>query len=204
MTPLEVVLIVLLTVTLIFLVYFGLNHFTKGRTQKKVEERMENIPYTASFEEERPHQIPQEVSSFSNNSNVQESVPQPVQENNVEPEKAAEIPATTPEELAEPEPLQRKVSQKVEQPASFDQFEKNENQALFGDNLRHPEAMITKTDNFSSLETDIASGIANKVAVPDDLPKSQFGQEMVTNGGEFMAGINAFDVSESKSWFSNI
>jgi hypothetical protein len=205
MTPLEITLIVLLTVTLIILVYFGINYFVKSRKTDKIEETMESIPYKATFEDEQPRTIPPQVATFNSKGSEQESVPMPIRENIIEDEKLPDIPGTTQEEVAEPEPLQRPVSQKVELPASFDKYEKNENQALFGENLRHPEAMITKTDNYASLETDLASGIAaNQVTVPDTFPKSQFNQEMVNNGGEFMAGVNAFDTSESKTWFSNL
>ena len=204
MTPLEITLIVLLSVTLIILVYFVINYFVKARKSETIEETMESIPYKASFEDEQPRNIPPQVATFNSKGSHQESEPMPIRENIIEETKAPEIPGTTPEEVAEPEPLQRPVSQKVELPSSYDKYEKNENQALFGDNLRHPEAMVTKTDNYSSLETDLASGIANQVTVPDTFPKSQFNQEMVNNGGEFMAGINAFDSTESKSWFSNL
>jgi len=204
MTPLEITAIVLLTIILVVLVYFGINYIQSLRKPSQLEETMESIPYTSSFEDEKALPIPPQVQSFASHTNVPESQPLPVRENINEPEKVPEIPGTTPEELAEPEPLQRRVSQKVDKPASFDKLETNDNQALFGDNLRHPEAMVTKTDNYSTLETDIASGIANTVAVPEELPKSQFGSDMIQNGGEFMKGINAFDMSDSKTWFSNL
>ena len=208
MTPLEITLIVLLSVTLGILVYFAINYFVKARKSKNIEETMESIPYKATFEDEQPRAIPPQVATFNSKRNEQASEPMPIRENIIEEEKTPEIAGSTPEDVAEPEPLQRQVSQKVELPASFDKYEKNDNQALFGENLRHPEAMITKTDNYSSLETDVASGIAgqvkNQVAVPTEFPKSQFNQEMIHNGGEFMEGINAFDTSESKSWYSNL
>jgi len=205
MTPLEITLIVLLTVILIILVYFGINYLVTLRKTEKIEETMETIPYKATFEDEQPRAIPPQVATFNRKSSEQESTPMPIRENVVEELKAPEIPGRSTEETAEQEPLQRAVSQKVELPSSYDKYEKNENQALFGANLRHPEAMITKTDNYSSLESDVASGVAaNQVVAPDSFPKSQFNQEMVNNGGEFMTGINAFDSSESKTWFSNL
>jgi len=205
MTPLEITIIVLLSVTLIILVYFGINYFVKSSKSEKIEETMESIPYKATFEDEQPRNIPPQVATFNSKGSEQESEPMPIRENVVEEIKEPEIPGSSPEEVAEPEPLQRPVSQKVELPSSYDKYEKSENQALFGANLRHPEAMITKTDNYASLETDLASGIAaNQVVVPDTFPKSQFNQEMVNNGGEFMAGINAFDSADSKTWFSNL
>jgi hypothetical protein len=208
MTPLEITLIVLLSITLIVLGYFAVTHFIKAKKSEKIEETMETIPYKATFEDEKPRDIPPQVATYNSKSVDKESQPMPIRENIIEEKKAPEIPGTTPEEVAEPEPLQRPVSQKVDPPSSYDKYEKNENQALFGANLRHPEAMITKTDNYASLETDVASGIANQVknqvAVPTEFPKSQFNQEMVNNGGEFMEGINAFDTSDSKTWFSNL
>jgi hypothetical protein len=208
MTPLEITLIVLLSVTLGILVYFAINYFVKARKTENIEETMESIPYKATFEDEQPRAIPPQVATFNSKGNEQESEPMPIRENIIKEEESPKITGITSEELTEPEPLQRPVSQKVELPASFDKYEKNENQALFGANLRHPEAMITKTDNFSSIETDVASGIAgqvkNQVAVPAEIPKSQFNQEMIHNGGEFMEGINAFDTSEAKSWYSNL
>ena len=102
-----------------------------------------------------------------------------------------------------PEPLQEKVSQKVEEPEPRDTHSNNDNIALFGSNLRHPESMITKSSSqFSSLEEEVSAGVAGTVTRPKDLNQVPFSAEMAQNGGEFMKGIFAFDSSDSGGAFS--
>lgn len=201
MAPLEMLLLIVLTGLLVFLVYFLINYFTKRHQVPDVQETMESIPYTDSFENDKPLLVPHQVSYSTPIS--QDSEPAQIREQVIEPVKKPEIPGTSEAELAEPEPLQRQVAQKVESPSNYDVYETNTNQAMFGSNLRHPEAMITKVDNYSSLETDVASGVANRTELPTNLPKDNFNTEMINNGAEFMKGINAFDSSEAKSWFSS-
>lgn len=70
----------------------------------------------------------------------------------------------------------------------------------FGDNLRHPEQTIEIMPPMGSLRTMSAAGIAS-----DEMPSMgghesvQYAPEMAQNGGEFMSGIFAFDISEGAS-----
>jgi hypothetical protein len=198
MTPLQMFLLIILSGALVFAVYFIINFFTKRTQTSEIQETMESMPYRASLENENSHAIPDKVSDTM--SSYQDSQPAQIREQVVEVAKTPEIPGTSEEQLAEQQPLQRKVSQKVDSPSNYDVYETNENQAMFGSNLRHPEAMITKVDNYSTLETDVASGIASRVEAPSEVT---FNTEMISNGAEFMKGINAFDTSEAKSWFSS-
>jgi len=131
-------------------------------------------------------------------------------ENNDEEEmvKANEmpvVPGQTPEELKAPEPLQEPVSIKTESHSPLDPFENSDNVAMFGSNLRHPEASMERTKpHFAGLENEIAAGLASKVSKPDDLEKAPFSAEMAQNGGEFMNGIFAFDSTSEGSYFSSI
>ena len=110
-----------------------------------------------------------------------------------------------PEELNAPEPLQERVSNKVESHEPLDPYEKNENVALFGSNLRHPEASMERSSaNNGAMENEIVAGLASQVSKPTDLDKVQFAAEMAQNGGEFMNGIFAYDSSEGGSYFSSL
>jgi hypothetical protein len=206
MSPWEVALLFLLTGVVVFILYILVRKaidLTKSSNQ--VKETMDDIPYRESFEEETPMSLPPPTQAAGKRDNLPASEPAPIKEHVQENIKTPEVSGQTEEELKEPEPLQRSVSEKVDEPSNFDKFEKNENQALFGSNLRHPEAMITKTDGFATLETDVAAQVASStVKKPESINDLQFNAEMAQNGGEFMKGILAFDTTESGNWFSTL
>jgi hypothetical protein len=87
----------------------------------------------------------------------------------------------------------------------MDQYERQDSSAMFGSNLRHPEASIERTSgNFGNLENEIVAGLASQVIKPSDSDKAQFSAEMAQNGGEFMNGIFAYDVGEIGNYFSSL
>jgi hypothetical protein len=203
----EVALLFLLTGVVVFMLYILIRKVLDlTKSTKQVKETMDDLPYKDSFEEEVPMSLPPPTQAAgSRNDNLPNSEPAPIREAVQENTKLPEVAGQSEEELKEPEPLQRAVSQKVDEPSNYDKFEKNENQALFGSNLRHPEAMITKTDGFATLETDVAAQVASStVKKPDSINDLQFNAEMAQNGGEFMKGISAFDNSDSGTWFSTL
>jgi hypothetical protein len=94
---------------------------------------------------------------------------------------------------------------KVEAHSPLDIFEKSENVAMFGSNLRHPEASFEPSkSSFGGLENEITSGLASQVTQPSDIDKAPFSAEMAQNGGEFMNGIFAFDSTQEGSYFSSL
>jgi hypothetical protein len=200
----EVVFIYLITSIVVFLLYLLVQYAIKLHKQSgTVKETMDNLPYKATFEEDAPLNLPPSLPSEVVKPRP-ESEPATTQDPVTEKVDLPEIPGQTEDELKEPEPLQQRVSQKVDEPSHFDKFEKNDNQALFGSNLRHPEAMIAATDGYSTLETDVVAGVASRVAVPETVNDMAYNAEMAQNGGEFMKGILAFDTSDSGSWFSSL
>lgn len=203
---LEVALLFLAAGVLVFVVYALIQHALKlGATKANVKETMDNLPYRDSFEEEIPMNIPPAMQPAGKpKSQTPTSEPSQIREVVTEEQQMPEVPGQPEDELKEPEPLQRRVSQKVDEPSNYDKFEKGDNQAMFGSNLRHPEAMITKTDGFATLELDVASQIASNVKKPEAVNDLPYNAEMAQNGGEFMKGISAFDTSEGSSWFSNL
>jgi len=201
---LEVVLIYLITSVVVFLIYLLIQYaFKLSKASPTIKETMGDLPYKASFEEDAPLDLPPSIPSEVVKPRPV-SEPAPIRESVTEKVDLPVIPAQTEEEIREPEPLQQRVSQKVDEPSHFDKFEKNDNQALFGSNLRHPEAMITNADGYSTLETDVVAGVASRVAVPTTVNDMPYNAEMAQNGGEFMKGISAFDTSDSGTWFSNL
>ena len=206
MSTWEVALLFLLTGVVVFILYILVRKVLDlTKSTKLVKETMNDLPYRDSLEEELPMSLPPPTQAASRNYNLPSSEPAPIKEVVQENIQLPEVPGQTEEELKEPEPLQREVSQKVDEPSNYDKFEKNENQALFGSNLRHPEAMITKTDGFATLETDVAAQVASStVRKPDSINDLQFNAEMAQNGGEFMKGILAFDSTDSGTWFSTL
>lgn len=201
----ELALIFLSTGVLVFLVYqlvkYALNLNKRGSV---VTEKMDDLPYTSTFEDTASIDIHPPIAAYEKKRREIKSEPSPIRESNTEAEKMPEIPAQTKRELEEQEPLQQKVSQKVDLPSNYDHFDKNDNEAMFGSNLRHPEAMITNTNRHSSLEEDVSAGVASRNNVKDTVGDMPFNAEMAQNGGEFMKGISAFDTSDSGNWFSNL
>ena len=199
-----VVLVVALAAVLIFLVYSMLR--VAFKTQEKPKNEI--IPYKANFDEgfleEAPMKRQTDVNAAEqgnpnqNNSHIVEAT-----EDQGNP--IPEVPGQTTEELQAPEPLQQRVSTKLEQNSASDPYESNDNSAMFGSNLRHPEAAIEPTGgNFGSLENEIVAGLASQVSKPTDLDKVQFSAEMAQNGGEFMSGIFAYDAGEGGNNFSSL
>jgi hypothetical protein len=203
-----VILVVALAAVLIFLVYSILR--VAFKTQEKPKNEI--IPYKATFDEgfheEAASQRQTEVHAAeqgNTNQNNSDIVEQSTAEGAAQYNEVPEVPGQTTEELQAPEPLQQRVSTKVEQNSASDPYESNDNTAMFGSNLRHPEAAIEPTGgNFGSLENEIVAGLASQVSKPTDIDKVQFSAEMAQNGGEFMSGIFAYDAGEGGNNFSSL
>jgi hypothetical protein len=204
---LQILLLVALTGVLIFCVFSIVRVVFKPKPKpaKAVEETMYDVPYMSSFEEAPPpSNLPPPMAPHERVRQVPEEEPAPIREPIAETISTPVISGQSEEEIQEPEPLQKKVSQKVELPTAKDPHEHNDNIALFGSNLRHPESMITKsTTQFASLEEEVSSGIAGEVTKPANVEQLPFSAEMAQNGGEFMKGIFAFDTSDSNTTFSS-
>jgi len=178
--------------------------FKSKNAATAVKETMYDVPYMSTFENTVPNNLPPAVPAHERMRQVPDAEPAPIRTPIAESIQTPAIPGQTEEEILAPEPLQEKISQKVELPAARDIHEHNNNISLFGSNLRHPESMITKsTSQFSSLEVEVSSGVASEVTKPKDIDQVQFSAEMAQNGGEFMSGIVAFDTSDSGTSFSN-
>lgn len=171
------------------------------------------IPFKASFEEKVMEdydktvlQKSMEVQAVNEEVLVHEThseVAEPVVKEQVE--HTPEVIGQTVEEVVAPEPLQEKVSTKMETNSAIDPYENNDNTALFGSNLRHPEASFENSSSqFASLENEVVSGVASRISKPVDMDKVRFSAEMAQNGGEFMSGIFAYDNSADGSYFSSL
>jgi len=201
------------------LVYFIYSVIRVGFQAKEANTIIENkpspIPYKASFDEPEPepehqnvYQKPSEVAAINySHEEAQAPVAEPevVHEPVQQQLQTPEVVGQSQEELKAPEPLQEPVSFKAELASATDPYEKNDNVALFGSNLRHPEASFEKSSAYSgALENEIVSGMASQVSKPTEIDKVQFSAEMAQNGGEFMQGIFAYDTSEGGSYFSSL
>jgi hypothetical protein len=203
---LQTLLLVALAGVLIFCVFSIVRVVFKPKAKptKAVEETMYDVPYMSSFEETPPPNLPPPMAAHERVRQVPEEEPAPIREPIAETISTPVISGQSEEEIQEPEPLQKKVSQKVELPTAKDPHEHSDNIALFGSNLRHPESMITKSSSqFASLDEEVASGVAGEVTKPANVEQLPFSAEMAQNGGEFMKGIFAFDTSDSNTNFSS-
>jgi hypothetical protein len=73
--------------------------------------------------------------------------------------------------------------------------------AEFGSNLRHPEQMMEHHPS-TGMGQVVASGLGSEASSPGGNSVVAYAPEMAQNGGEFMSGITAFDMSEMGSSFS--
>lgn len=202
---LELVTLALLTAVLTFLVYQVIKLiFTQKTKMKAVSETMYDIPYRSTIEEEQPlSQITPEVPADEREQQVPESKPAELREPVKQAETAPEIPGQTEEQYNAPEPLQERVSTSVEEsPNAKDPFEQAHNVALFGSNLRHPEALMTTGNKQVSMSREVEAGLANEVVRPSNVDELPFSAEMAQNGGQFMNGVFAFDTSDEGGGFS--
>ncbi len=178
-------------------------------------EQNKEIPYKASFDEgfneetykrmglQRANEI-QAATSYDDTNQYGSEIVEP--QNGTETKnEMPEVAGQSEEELKTPEPLQEQISSKIEPNSAMDQYERQDSSAMFGSNLRHPEASIERTSgNFGNLENEIVAGLASQVIKPSDSDKAQFSAEMAQNGGEFMNGIFAYDVGEIGNYFSSL
>jgi hypothetical protein len=217
-----IALVVVIAGLLIFLIYSIINvafNANGGNKNAPAEQNMKPkpIPYKASFDEVNMednqsrmvyNQALQRANEVAPKNNHHEepaaNVEEPRQIGSTKLE-TPDVVGQPPEELNAPEPLQERISNKVESHEPLDPYEKNENVALFGSNLRHPEASMERSSaNNGAMENEIVAGLASQVSKPTDLDKVQFAAEMAQNGGEFMNGIFAYDSSEGGSYFSSL
>jgi len=209
-----IALVVVLAGLFIFLIYSIINVAFKSKKETNSIVYPENtpptIPYKASFDEASAEHNPSEQKAHEvgpGNYHQEESHPE-IEEPRVvrsTPLPTPDVVGQSPEELKAPEPLQERVSNKADTNSATDPYEKTENVALFGSNLRHPEASMERSSaNYGALENEIVAGVASQVSKPTDLDKVQFSAEMAQNGGEFMNGIFAYDSSEGGSFFSSL
>jgi hypothetical protein len=213
----DLAIVLLLTVVLVIVVYslihYLVNLYKKPVIQipheqpvrESVKEALYDVPYKTDFEESAPLAIPPAVPAHEEMEQVPVSQPSPIRESIVDSQQMPLVPGQSQEDLKTPEPLQQPIAQKVDTPSSKDPYDRHENAALFGSDLRHPEAMmVNSSSTFSSLDGEVAAGSASEVIRPADIQQITFSAEMAQNGGEFMNGIFAFDGSDSGGRFSQI
>ena len=107
------------------------------------------------------------------------------------------VPAQTEEDLRADEPL-RETPPDVEygEPQYMDPLEGPvHSMSEFGDNLRHPEQMIEVAPPLGTSRI-VPAGLGSEESAPGGNRPSDYAPEMAQNGGEFMSGIMAFDLSD--------
>jgi hypothetical protein len=185
------------------LIYFLFSIFkvvSKSSKPAKTQEAMYDVPYKASLSNDYESSSSSEKVDDSSSREHHAPLHNPVQQEL----KQSEIPGQTTNELNTPEPLQQKVLTRVEEPSANDTSAKIDSNAMFGSNLRHPEGMIQPSNSVTSLESDIASGVASNSVNNEHNSEFMFSSDMAQNNGEFMKGITAFDNTDTSSMFSSL
>ena len=158
-----------------------------------------------------PEQVRHESSRHvANVYNAEETVdeeqgPAPVVPKTLPARPMPRVPGQTEEDLRAPEPLQETPpSVQYDIPEATDAMNKDVfMSAGFGSNLRHPEQMIESHPS-AGMGQVVQSGIGSERSSPGGNRATGYSPEMIQNAGEFMSGVNAFDMSEMGSAFSMI
>lgn len=117
----------------------------------------------------------------------------------VPPHKMPRVSGQSEEDLRAPRPVQRTPpTTHYEEPEATDPLNRHVHMSSeFGSNLRHPEQMIEAHPGVGDMHTAVEAGIASEYSSPGGNRAVGYSKEMVQNGGEWMRGIDAFDMSDS-------
>lgn len=107
------------------------------------------------------------------------------------------VPAQTEQDLRATRQVQETPpSIQYDSPEAVDPLDRTVHMdAEFGSNLRHPEQMIERRPS-AGIAGIVPSGLGSEVSRPGGHNAAGYAPEMAQNGGEFMAGIAAFDGSD--------
>jgi len=119
------------------------------------------------------------------------------------PKAMPKVAGQTEEDLRAPEPLQATPpTTQYDPPEATDPMNRHVHMSSeFGSNLRHPEQMIERRPP-PSMDYVVPSGLGSEQSHEGGNRQVSFAPEMAQNGGEFMQGISAFDMSESGTAYS--
>jgi hypothetical protein len=123
----------------------------------------------------------------------------------VPPHAIPRIAGQTEEDLRTPNELQQAPPTSMYlEPEPVDVLNSsNNNVALFGSNLRHPEQMIERHPGVR-LGNVVEAGLGSERSYNGSHDATGYAPEMIQNGGEWMKGVSAFDVSDNGTGFSMV
>jgi hypothetical protein len=116
----------------------------------------------------------------------------------VEPQQMPRVVGQTEEDLrATRQVMETPPSIEYPEPEAQDPLETvANNEAEFGDNLRHPEQTIEIQPPMGTMRTPASDLSSDELPSLGGHQSVQYSPEMAQNGGEFMSGIFAFDISD--------
>lgn len=162
------------------------NHDDEFIESKKSVSFHPNVVDNSSEEVPEPHHLPSvaEAAEDMDASVVTHSMPK--------------VPAQTEEDLRSTRQVQETPSSiQYDSPEAMDPLNRTVHMdAEFGSNLRHPEQMIERRPRAGIMGV-VPSGLGSEVSRPGGHNAAGYAPEMAQNGGEFMAGISAFDGSDA-------
>lgn len=128
-----------------------------------------------------------------------------VHKQNPIPNKMPAVPAQTEDDLRATQPnMATPPSVQYDTPEAIDPLNRTVYMgAEFGSNLRHPEQMIELRPS-TGMGGVVASGLGSEHSGPGGNRATGYAPEMAQNGGEFMQGINAYDLSDYGAGYSMV
>ncbi len=194
--------IVLLLILGVF-AFFGY-HIFQASSSKDIAAPFNNAATMIQYPE-----ISRAVSKMDNDASPRLSIQEETEEEyepvvhkqNPIPNKLPSVPAQTEEDLRAVQPnMATPPATQYETPDAVDPLNRNAYMdAEFGSNLRHPEQMIEMRPAMG-MGGVVPSGLGSENSSPGGNRAAGYAPEMAQNGGEFMQGINAFDLSEGAGY----
>ena len=119
------------------------------------------------------------------------------------PNEMPHVPAQSEDDLRATKPhMATPPAVQYDSPEAIDPLNKTVYMgAEFGSNLRHPEQMIEMRPGMGMGQV-VSSGLGSEHSSPGGNRAAGYSPEMAQNGGEFMQGINAFDLSDEGTGYS--
>lgn len=160
------------------------------------------LPQMGYDEQEQGHESPH-LSIYEETGQTYEHGAPVVPKQKPIPNKMPSVPAQTEDDLRATQPIMATPpSVQYDTPEAIDPLNRTVYMgAEFGSNLRHPEQMIELSPSVG-MGGVVASGLGSEHSGPGGNRSTGYAPEMAQNGGEFMQGINAYDLSDYGAGYS--
>jgi hypothetical protein len=186
-----------------FFAYHIVQASSTNETHTVAPSKLQPRQPTVTFQEEEEAHAPKYMTEAPSYDDDGEEYAEATHKPQPAPKAMPKVAGQTEEDLRAPEPLQATPpTTQYDPPEATDPMNRHVHMSSeFGSNLRHPEQMIERRPP-PTMNYVVPSGLGSEQSSSGGNRQVSFAPEMAQNGGEFMAGISAFDMSESGTAYS--